>query len=107
MGTDLNVFKYGEYISGLGRLYHYEIDNRLTLDADEINTEIEKVKADMKLKLGVLAVYSPKNIKEVHGITQDIELEVDLLCDELMKLGKLNMLSYMTYDEGVTIKPDS
>ena len=107
MGTDLCVYKDGEYVSGLGRVYYYEIDNHLTLDGNEIQVEIEKLQADIKIKLDLLAAFSPKDVAELYRMVEDISDEVEFWSDELMKLGKLSMLAYMIEDDGVTVEPDN
>jgi hypothetical protein len=106
MGNDLSLYKNKEYIAGLGRAYHFEVDNLIDFDYSTIENAFQEFKGNMLKELVKNVAYAPKSKEEMDTMVADFVNDLEYYTEEMEKFGKLFLISYMLADDGVEVKSD-
>ena len=97
MGTDLCLVWNQERVAELGRAHNYNLDSEITK---------EDLIADLKEKVLMYQCYMPKDLKELHEITEDlVDNIITDTCLEVYGKGKEDLLKDLR-DQGFELMTD-
>ena len=123
MGIDLIITKNdGEYVADLGRAHNFEVNGTLDTDYDKLDRDVQELKNEMVENVVLLKTFMEGKIDVLVSLVKEkydkefeleadyrfkqVEETIDDLSEELIKIGKKLLLSYILEEDHLTYRKD-